>query len=116
MCGMVMDSRVRSIRIVVFVLTVTYEVSTTLNICGADLNVWGTDVKDDLPWSVCDGMNGHLREYLATAKELEGATEMTYLRAVPKATNGLDMFKPLLSGFLRLTNGSRVTGMMVVFM
>ena len=39
-------------------------VDTTLNTswCNADLNVRSTDMKDDLPWNVCDGMPGPLWE------------------------------------------------------
>ena len=57
-----------------------------------------------MEWKVVCG------RYLVTAKEVGGATERTYLRPVPKGVNELDMFEPLLSGLLRLANGSWVTG------
>lgn len=31
-------------------------------VCSVDLSIWGTDVKDDLPRSLCDGMDDRLRE------------------------------------------------------
>ena len=43
-----------------------------LSACDADLNVRDTDVNDDLPWSVCDGMDGRLREGFSRC---EGSSE-----------------------------------------
>jgi len=43
-------------------LAVIYEMGTTLGRCWVGLSNQDTDVKDDLSRSVCDGMNGELRE------------------------------------------------------
>jgi len=54
------------------------------------------------------------RRDLVTEKGVEGENGMTYLRVVPKAATGRDMFKKLLSVFFWLIDGSWVTGMAIV--
>ena len=62
---MMIDSRITSTPSVVFALLVTYRVGARyLRRCDVDLSTWNTDVKDDLPWSLRDGMDGRLRKEL----------------------------------------------------
>ena len=69
---MKIDSRFISTPIEVFALLVIYGINGTLSACNADLNVWGTDVNDDLLLCVCDGMDSRLREGVS---RYEGCSE-----------------------------------------
>jgi len=62
---MMTDSRIISTPTDVFALVVSCGVGVTLGRSGVDLNIWDTHVKDDLPRSICDGMDGRLQEELS---------------------------------------------------
>jgi len=54
--------------------------------------------------------------YLVAAKGVRRATNITYLEVDPKADNPRKLLKPLLSGLLRSTERSRVSGVTIVLM
>ena len=110
---MKIDSRCISTPIEVFVSLVACGVGAGLSGCGADLNVWDTDVNDDLSRGIYDGMDGFLRRGLNDGEGVP-ANDVTYLLLGPKAENPCNMFKPLLSGLLWPANGSRVSNMAIV--
>ena len=68
MCPIKIDSRLISTPTEVLALFVIYETNATLSAWDADLNVLATDVNDNLPWSICDGMDGRLWERLSRCK------------------------------------------------
>ena len=110
---MKIDSRCISTPIEVFVSLVACGVGTGLSGCGADLNVWDTDVNDDLSRGIYDGMDGFLRRGLNDGEGVS-ANDLTYLLLGPKAENPCNMFKPLLSGLLWLPKRSRVKNMAII--
>ena len=65
MCEMKIVSRLMSTPTEVFALLVTCGVDIKLSRRGVDLNVWYTDVRDDLARGFNDGMDGLLQERLS---------------------------------------------------
>jgi len=62
--------------------------------CGIDLN-WNTDVNDDLPWGLCDRMDGRLWEEFRYGERYSSGN-VACLKLVPEVEIPLDEFKPLL--------------------
>ena len=110
---MKIDSRCISTPIEVFVSLVACGVGTGLSRCGADLNVWDTDVNDDLSRGIYDGMDGFLRRGLNDGEGVS-ANDLAYLLLGPKAENPRNMFKPLLSGLFWPAEGSRVSDLAII--
>jgi len=79
-----MDSRVTSAPSVVFAVVVTCKVGFTLNGCSVDPITWDTDVDDDVPRSLYNGMDGQLREGLAIPEGVRVVTNATCLLVGPK--------------------------------
>jgi len=110
---MKIDSRFISTPTRVFALLVIYGTGFALGRRGVVLNIWDTDVDDDLPRSVCNGMDSRLWGDLGT-EEVQAATNVAYLEVGPEAHNPRELFKPLFLGLLWLIKRSRVGDVAVI--